>query len=48
MPLSKGKSKKAFKKNVETEVKAKKAEGYSPKKAAEIATAIAYKEKRGG
>jgi hypothetical protein len=45
MPLSKGKSKKAFKKNVATETKAIEAKGKSPKKAVKQALAIAYKEK---
>ena len=46
MPLSKRKGKKAFQENMRTEVDAKKAEGYSPKKSAQIAAAIAYKTER--
>lgn len=46
MPLLDSASPAAFKQNVSTEVKAKKAEGYSPRKAAQIATAIAYDTKR--
>jgi len=46
MPLQKSKSKAAFKNNVATEVKAKEAEDYNPKKSAQIATAIAYNVKR--
>lgn len=42
MPLEKGKSAKAFKKNVKTEVKALKDKGKSPKKAVKQAVAIAY------
>lgn len=47
MPLEKGKSKKAFKHNVNTEVKALEAKGKSPKKAVKQAVAIAFSEKRG-
>lgn len=46
MPLEKSKSPNAFKRNMKIEVKAKKAEGYSPKKATQIASAIAYSVKR--
>ena len=46
MPLEKGKSKKAFVKNIKTEVKAIEAKGKSPKKAVKQAVAIAYNEKR--
>ena len=46
MPLIKSKSDKAFKQNMSTEVEAKKAEGYAPKKAAKIAAAIAYSARR--
>lgn len=46
MPLIKSKSDKAFSKNVATEVEAKKREGYAPKKAAQIATAIAHDVRR--
>ncbi len=46
MPLDKSKSKKAFKKNVSTEVKALEAKGKSPKKAVKQAVAIAYNVKR--
>jgi hypothetical protein len=47
MPLEKGKSKKAFKHNVKTEVKALESKGKSPKKAVKQAVAIAFSEKRG-
>lgn len=46
MPLRKSSSQKAFNQNMRTEVKAKKAEGYSPAKAAQIASAISYSVKR--
>ena len=46
MPLEKSKSKKAFVKNVKTEVKALEAKGKSPKKAVKQAVAIAYDVKR--
>lgn len=46
MPLEKGKSKKAFNKNVKTEVKALEKKGKSPKKAVKQAVAIAYNVKR--
>lgn len=46
MPLEKGKSKKAFNKNVSKETKALEAKGKSPKKAVKQAVAIAYSEKR--
>lgn len=46
MPLEKSKSKKAFKKNVSTEVKALKAKGILPKKAVKTALAIAYSVKK--
>lgn len=46
MPLEKGKSKKAFNKNVSTETKALEAKGKSPKKAVKQAVAIAFSEKR--
>ncbi len=45
MPLKKGKSDKAFKSNVKTEVKAIEAKGKSPAKAVKQAVAIAYAEK---
>lgn len=46
MPLKKGTSKKSFKKNISTEVKALEAKGKSPAKAAKQAVAIAYSVKR--
>jgi len=46
MPLIKSASKKAFEKNVSTEVEAIKAKGKSPKKAVKQAVAIAYSVKR--
>lgn len=46
MPLEKGKSPKAFKHNVKTEVKALKEKGVPPKKAVKQAVAIAFSEKR--
>ena len=45
-PLIDSASPEAHSQNVATEVKAKKAEGYSTKKAVEIATAIAYDVQR--
>lgn len=48
MPLVKGRSKKAFDENMRTEVKAKEKQGYSAEKAAKIAAAIAYAERRRG
>jgi hypothetical protein len=47
MPLDKGKSKKAFQRNISTETKALEAKGKSPKKAVKQAVAIAYSVKRG-
>lgn len=46
MPLEKSKSKKAFSKNVKTEVKALEKKGKSPKKAVKQAVAIAYNVKK--
>lgn len=46
MPLEKGKSKKAFNKNVKTEVKALEGKGIKPGKAVKQAVAIAYNVKR--
>lgn len=46
MPLKKSKTKKAFKENVSTEVKALEAKGKSPKKAMKQAIAIAFSVKR--
>lgn len=48
MPLVKGKSKRAFEENMRTEVKAKEEQGYSAEKAAKIAAAISYAERRRG
>lgn len=45
MSLKKSSSKKAFKHNVKTEVKALEAKGKSPKKAVKQGVAIAYAEK---
>lgn len=45
MPLEKGKSKKAFKHNVKTEVKELEAKGKSPAKAVKQSVAIVYAEK---
>ena len=46
MPLKKSKTKKAFKGNVSTEVKALEDKGKSPKKAVKQAVAIAFLVKR--
>lgn len=46
MPLKKGKSAKAFKANVKTEVKALEKKGKSPKKAVKQAVAIASNVKK--
>ena len=46
MPLEKSSSKKAFKHNVKTEVKALEKKGESKKKAVKQGVAIAYSEKR--
>jgi hypothetical protein len=46
MPLKKSKSKKAFKENVETEVKAIKKKGHPKKEAVKEAVAIASSVKR--
>lgn len=46
MPLDKTSSKKAFVKNIKTEVKTIEAKGKSPKKADKQAVAIAFAEKR--
>ena len=46
MPLVKSTSKKAFNKNVATEVKALEAKGKTPAKAVKQAVAIAYSTKR--
>ena len=46
MPLINSSSAHAFASNVAKETEAKKAAGYSPKKAAQIATAIAYRIQR--
>lgn len=46
MPLSKGKSKAAFSKNVAKETKAIEKKGVAPKKAVKQAVAIAYSVKK--
>jgi hypothetical protein len=46
MPLEKKSSKKAFRKNVKTEVRAIEAEGKSPKKSVKQALAISYATQR--